>query len=91
MGQQMDLIASIGEQRYTVRFIDDDTEYVDMEISSDSPKPLAAQRHRVKREAMMRRLETGEDQTIDEIVHRYLSSTTQASGTPPLRAHEHAP
>ena len=76
MGQRIDLYASIGKQRYRLRFIDDNTEYVDVEISSHSPVPLPPQRYRVARDAILRRVETGTDQTIDEMVRRYLDSLT---------------
>jgi hypothetical protein len=72
MPWQMDLFATVGSQQFHLSFVDDGAEYVDMEIRSES-KPLAAQRHSVSRDAIMRRFKTGADPTIDEIVRQYLS------------------
>jgi hypothetical protein len=68
----MDLFGSIGDRHYTLHFVDDNTDYVELEISSDSPKPLPAECHRVARAAIMCRFETGADPTVDEIVKQYL-------------------
>jgi hypothetical protein len=72
MSRQFELFASIGERRYCLRCLDDGAKYLDIELESESPSPLPAQRHRVARDAFMRRLDTGADPTIDEIVRKYL-------------------
>jgi hypothetical protein len=59
MAQQKELFASFGSRCYSLRFVDDDAQYVEIEIASDLPTPLPAQRHRVIRDSVLNRFEHG--------------------------------